>query len=161
MLLLSFEYFEYIIPCCPSLQVFSRLPLIVLQWYLTSCFSLAIFFYYLFILLLLLLFFFFLAMLGLHCYACFSLVTVRWGYSLVAMCKLLVVLASLVAKHRLWRMWASVAVVIGLSSCRSWALKHRLGAQAQLLHGMWGFPGSRIEPMSPALTGVFFFLTTE
>ena len=93
MLWLFFEYVEYVIPCCLSLQCFSRLPLIALWWYMTSCFSLTIFFYYLFIL--------FVAMLGLHCYAGFYLVTVRWGYSLVAECKLLLVLASLVAEHRL------------------------------------------------------------
>ena len=35
----------------------------------------------------------------------------------------------------------------------------RCGAQAELLHGMWAFPGPGIEPVSPALAGRFF--TTE
>ena len=41
-------------------------------------------------------------------------------------------------------------------SCGAWALDLRLqqfSKQAQLLHGMWNFPGPRIEPMSPALAG--------
>ena len=38
-------------------------------------------------------------------------------------------------------------------------LEHRLnscGAGAQLLHSMWHLPGSRVEPVSPALAGRFF-----
>ena len=35
----------------------------------------------------------------------------------------------------------------GLSSC---------GTQAKLLSGMWNFPGPGIEPMPPALAGIFF-----
>ena len=55
-------------------------------------------------------------------------------------------------------MWPSVVVAHRLSSCRLWALKHRLsgcGIQAQLLHGRWDLPGSRIEPVSPAMAGGF------
>ena len=58
--------------------------------------------------------------------------------------------------------WASVVVAHGLSSCSSQALERRLssrGAWAQLLHGMWDRPGPGLEPVSPALAGVF--LTTE
>ena len=58
--------------------------------------------------------------------------------------------------------YSLVAVPRGLSSCRSWALEHRLnscGAWAQLLHGMWDHPGSGIESISPVLAGGFF--TTE
>ena len=40
-------------------------------------------------------------MLGLHCYAGFSLVVVSGGYSPVAVCRLLTAVASLVAEHRL------------------------------------------------------------
>ena len=54
---------------------------------------------------------------------------------------------------------------LGFSSCGSRVLEHRLsncGAQAYLLCGMWGIPGSGIEPMSLALAGgFFFFFTTE
>ena len=35
----------------------------------------------------------------------------------------------------------------GLSGC---------GPRSSLLHGMWDLPGSGMEPVSPALTGVFF-----
>ena len=51
-------------------------------------------------------------------------------------CRLLTVVASLVAKHRCW--------VLGLSSCGSWA---------SLPRGMWTPPGPGIEPVSPALAG--------
>ena len=50
----------------------------------------------------------------------------------------------------------------GLSGCGSQALEHRFnscGTPAQLLRDMWDPPGSRIEPMSPALAGGL--LTTE
>ena len=50
---------------------------------------------------------------------------------------------------------------VGISSCGSWALEHKLssrGAQALLLHGMWDLPGPGLEPVSPALAGGF--LTT-
>ena len=53
---------------------------------------------------------------------------------------------------------ASVVVACGLSSCGSRALEHRLsscGAWAQLLCGMWDFPGPGLEPMSPAMAGRF------
>ena len=56
---------------------------------------------------------------------------------------------------------ASIVVARGLSSCGSQALERRLsscGARAQLLHGMWYLPGPGLEPVSPALAGVF--LTT-
>ena len=58
--------------------------------------------------------------------------------------------------------WASVVAAPGLSSCCSWAPGHRLtscGTWVQLLCGMWGLPGSGIEPASLALAGRFF--TTE
>ena len=58
-----------------------------------------------------LLFFFFLliylilAMLGLFCNDCFSLVAASQGYSLVALCRLLLAIASLAAEHRLYSAW--------------------------------------------------------
>ena len=54
------------------------------------------------------------------------------GYSLV-ICSLLPGVASPVAEHRLWGMWASVALARGLSSCSSEAVGHSLrscGTQA-------------------------------
>ena len=48
------------------------------------------------------------------------------------------------------------------SSYGSQILEHRLSScdtQAQLPRGKWDLPGSRIEPVSPALAGDFF--TTE
>ena len=43
----------------------------------------------------------FLALLSLHCYMDFSLLTVSGGYSLVVVCRLLIVVAPLVAEHGL------------------------------------------------------------
>ena len=42
-----------------------------------------------------------------------SLVAVSRGYTLVAVHRLLIVGASLVAEHRLWGAWASVAAPVG------------------------------------------------
>ena len=75
------------------------------------------------------------------------------GLLFIAVCGLLVVVASLVAEHGLQ--------ACGLSSWGSRALEHRLSscdARAQLLHGMWDLPGPGLEPVSPALAGGF--LTT-
>ena len=76
--------------------------------------------------------------------------------SLVVVCGLLIVVASLVRQHGLQGTQASVAVAHGLSSCISLALEHRLGSWGtwvQLLHGTWNFPEPGIEPMSPTLPG--------
>ena len=59
---------------------------------------------------------------------------VSGGYSLATVSKLLIMVASLVAKHR-------------LSSCGAWA---------KLLRGMWDLPGAGVEPVSPALVGGLF-----
>ena len=56
----------------------------------------------------------------------FSLVVASRGYSLVEVCGLLIAVASLVVKHRLWGEQASAVVTRGLSGCSSWALEHRL-----------------------------------
>ena len=101
----------------------------------------------------------FLAVLGLWCCISFSLVAGRRGCSLAAGLRLLAAVASLVARHGLWGMWASGATACVLSSCSSWALEHRLnsgGTWAQLLNSMWDFPVSGIKPMSPALADGFF-----
>ena len=50
--------------------------------------------------------------------------------------------------------WTSIPAVHGVSSCSSRALEHRLNSR-----GSQDFPGSGIEPMSPALAEGF--LTTE
>ena len=73
---------------------------------------------------------------GLACCVGFSLVVVSGGFSLVATCRLLIMVVS-PGEHR-------------LNSC---------GTRAELLCGMWDIPGSGIEPVSHALTGAFF--TTE
>ena len=58
--------------------------------------------------------------------------------------------------------WGTGSVEQGLSSCRTRALEHRLGAvaaRASVLPHLWDPPRSGIEPTSPALAdGVF---TTE
>ena len=66
--------------------------------------------------------FYFGAVLGLHCCVGFSLVAASRGCFLVAMCWLLIAVASLVEGHRLWGAWAewmcppgSTLVVHGLS----------------------------------------------
>ena len=64
-----------------------------------------------------------LAVLGLHCCLGFSLVAVSRSYSLVVLCRLLIVVASLVVKHWFQVMWASVVAAHELSSCGSWALE--------------------------------------
>ena len=68
----------------------------------------------------------FLAALGLHCCRVFSLVVVNRGYSLDTVHGLVIVVASLVAGHRLQGAWAPVALACGLSCCSSPALEHRL-----------------------------------
>ena len=85
----------------------------------------------------------------------FSLVGESGGYSLVMVCGLLILVASLVAEHRFY-------MARGLSRCGSRALEHRLyscGTWAQLLRGLWDLPGPGIKPVFPALAGEFF--TTE
>ena len=90
------------------------------------------------------------------------------GYSLVAVHRLLTVVASLVAEHggalgaQALGPWAAVVAARGLHSCGSQALEHRLygcGALASLLLAMWDLPKSGNQPVSPALAGGFF--TTE
>ena len=78
-----------------------------------------------------------------------SLIAVSGGCSLVVVHRLLTTVAFFVVEH-------------GLSSCDSQTLEHRLngcGTWALLLCGMWDLTRSRIEPVSPALSGSFF--TTE
>ena len=80
----------------------------------------------------------FLATLGLCCCAqAFSSCGER-GLLFVAVHGLLIVVASLVAEHRLQ--------MRRLSNC---------GSRAQLLRGMWDLPRPGLEPMSPALAGRF------
>ena len=40
----------------------------------------------------------------------FRVFTAAWGFSIVALCRLLTVEASLIAEHGLWGTWTSVAV---------------------------------------------------
>ena len=64
----------------------------------------------------------------------------------------------LVVEQRLQVMWALVGVVLGLSSCGSWVLEHRLrscGSWAYLPCGTWNLPRSGIKPDSPTLAGEF------
>ena len=78
----------------------------------------------------------------------------------VVVCGLLIAVASLVTEHGLWACGLR-SCSVWLSSCSSWAVKHRLsrGARAQLLLGMWDLPGSGVKSTSPAMAGGFF--TTE
>ena len=93
----------------------------------------------------------FLAVLGLPCCTGFSLVAESGDYFLVAMSRLLIVVASFLVKLR--------PRTPGLSSWGSQALKYMLngcGAWGLLLWGMWDPPWSGIEPMSPGLASGFF-----
>ena len=86
----------------------------------------------------------------------------EWELPFVAVCRLLLAVASLVVEHWLWVTRVSVTVVHGLSSCGSRATEHRLnncGPRAYLPCGTWDLPRSGIKPVSPALAGGFF--TTE
>ena len=76
----------------------------------------------------------------------FSLISVSRGYQ--SFCTQASAVASLAAEHRLQGAGVSVAATCELSSC---------GSQLQLLCGLWNIPRSKIEPVSPALAGGFFF----
>ena len=87
-----------------------------------------------------------------------SLDAANGGYSLVAVYRPLIVAASVVAEHRLWGLWASVAVARGFSATgtnhvgTNHALDHRInrcGMQALLFHSMWDLPCPGMEPISP------------
>ena len=84
-------------------------------------------------------------------HAGFSLLGGNGGYSLVAVCRLLIAVASLVEEGGLQGMQASVAVARGFNSCGSRALK-----QGSFC-GDLSRPG--IKVVSPTLAGGFF--TTE
>ena len=86
----------------------------------------------------------FLALLGLHFFAQAFSSCGEPGLFFVVVCRLLIVVASLVLEHRLQGGWASSVVAYSLSSC---------GTLAQLLHSMWNLPRPGIETMFPALAG--------
>ena len=65
-----------------------------------------------------------LAVLGLHCCGCFSLVAAGGGHSLVAVLCLLIVMTPFIAEHRLQDAWASAVVAHGLQSTGSAAVVH-------------------------------------
>ena len=61
-----------------------------------------------------------------------------------------------------WFLSLQTMGMLDFSTCGSWASDHRISSWdtwAQLFHGVWDLPGSRIKPVSPALAGRFF--TTE
>ena len=92
------------------------------------------------------------------CLACWSLCCCV-GFPLVVESRLLIEVASLVLSTGFRVHGAPVVAGGELSSCITRALEHRLnswGTQAWLLHSTRDLPGSRIEPMSPALAGGFF-----
>ena len=101
------------------------------------------------------------AVLGLRCCAQAFSSCGGWGLLFVAVCGLLIAVASLVAEHGSRHAdfsscgtWASVAVAHGLQSAGSVVVAHRLGCSAA--RGI--FPDIGLEPASPALAGGF--LTT-
>ena len=102
----------------------------------------------------------FVFVLHLHCCSGVYLVVASVGYSLVAVHKLLVTVASLFVDHGLRDVRASVAVACRLSSCLSWPLEHRLNGwlwrTGLAAVGTWGLPEPGIEPVSPSLACRFF-----
>ena len=78
------------------------------------------------------------AVLGLHLCARALSSCSKWGPLFIAVHGPLIIVASLVAEHRLQTR--------RLSSC---------GTRAQLLRGMWNLPRPGLEPVSPALAGRF------
>ena len=99
-------------------------------------------------------------MLGLCCCAWAFSSCGEWRPLCVAVCGLLIAVASHCGA---WALGAQASVVVarGLSSCDTRALERRLsscGSQVQLLRNMWDLPGPGLEPVSPALAGGF--LTT-
>ena len=85
----------------------------------------------------------------------------EWGLLFIVVCGLLIVVASLVAEHRLQacglqQLWhvGSVVVARRLQSAGSVVVAHG----AQLFCSMWDLPRPGLEPASPALAGGF--LTT-
>ena len=63
----------------------------------------------------------------------FSLVVASRGHSLVVVPGLLIAVASLVAEHRLWGVWASVVVVSGLCSTDSEVAEHTLSCSLHVV----------------------------
>ena len=57
--------------------------------------------------------------LGLHYCMGFSLVAESWGYSLVVVCRLLIVVASIVVEHGVQARWTSVVAARRSSCCGS------------------------------------------
>ena len=82
-------------------------------------------FFYLFIYLFIYLF---MAVLGLHCCVRAFSSCGEWGLLFVAVCGLLIVVASLCCRACSPGVQASVVVACGLSSCGSWALERRLSS---------------------------------
>ena len=80
-----------------------------------------------------------------------SLVMVSGGYSLTAVCRLHIVVASLVVEHSLQ---ARGLQQLQLTGSRVWAQQLQ-DTRACLLHSMWKLPRPGIKPMSPALAGRF------
>ena len=67
-----------------------------------------------------------LAVLGVRCCVGFSLVAASWGYFYVAVCGLLIVVASPVAEYSLQGIQDSIVVLPGLQSTSSAVAVHRL-----------------------------------
>ena len=107
-------------------------------------------------------FFLFLAVLGLRCWSQATSSCGELGLLFLAVLRLLIVVASLLAEHGPQVHRFPQLSAHGLLSCDLWTLKHWLtsrGAQAQLLRGMRNPLRPGIEPMYPALQGRF--LTTR
>ena len=83
----------------------------------------------------------FLAVLGLRFWARAFSSCGKWGPLFIAVRGPLIIVASLVAEHRLQAR--------RLSSC---------GSRAQLLRGMWDLPRPGLEPMFPATFTFYFYL---
>ena len=101
----------------------------------------------------------FTAVLDLCCCVGFSLVVASRGCWLIAACRLLSALASLVAEHGLRDTAASMVVVCGLRGLLCSGAQVQQLWHSSLVATIWDLPRSGIEPVSPTLANGFF--TTE
>ena len=98
----------------------------------------------------------FLAVLGLPCCVRAFSSCGKWGLLSVAVCKLLIVVASLVAEHGS-RCMGFIVAACGLSSMGSVVVAQGLSCPM----ARWDFSRPGIEPVFPALAGKFFWTTRE
>ena len=92
-----------------------------------------------------------------------SIVAASWWLLSAVVLRLLIAVASFVAKNGALSIQVFIVAVHGLSSCALWTLDPGLrtyGAGAQLPSSMWYPPGAGFKPMYPELIGGFLTIGT-